>query len=312
MLSCFANQIDYTPRKYYHGNMKDYYQILGVQPDATPDQIRSAYRKLAVQWHPDRNKDPGAEAKFKEINEAHDILSDNQKRQQHDQERQFGGQPQGFPGGFSFHTNFHGGGDIHDIFEGILRQQGFGAGFGPFGGNRAQRNPDTQIQIIISLEEAYSGKILPVQFTDSTGKSVNITVNVPPGIEHGTRLRYAGNGNRVQPNLPPGDLYVIIAIETHSRFQREGAHLFTTLEVNLWESIAGVEKSIATIEGGMVKISVPSLCKDQTLLRVREKGMPTRADKKMRGDLHVRVQVTMPEKLTDEQRETLAGWMASV
>jgi len=139
-----------------------------------------------------------------------------------------------------------------------------------------------------------------------------VTVNVPPGTEHGTRLRYAGNGNRVHPNLPPGDLYVIIAVENHARFQRDGAHLFTTLEVNLWESLVGTQKSVPTIEGGSVKVSVPPLCKDQMLLRVKERGMPTRADRKMRGDLLVRVQVRMPDKLTEEQRETLDRWCKSV
>ena len=288
--------------------MKDYYQILGVQPDATPDQIRSAYRKLAVQWHPDRNKDPGAEAQFKEINEANDVLSDAAKKQQYDQERQFGGRAQGFPGGFNFRSQGFGDSDIHDIFEGIFRQHGFGGGFGPFGAQRPQRNPDTQVQIVITLEEAFQGKIIPVQFTDSTGKQVNITVTVPPGVEHGTRLRYAGNGNRVHVNLPPGDLYVIIALDQHPRFERDGPHLFTNLELSLWESLAGTEKLITSIEGSQVKVTVPALTKEGTMLRIKEKGMPTRADRKMRGDLHVRVLVRMPQSLNEEQQQAIAKW----
>lgn len=293
--------------------MKDFYQILGVEPNASQDQIRTAYRKLAVQWHPDKNKTTEAEEKFKEINQANDTLSDQQKRQQYDQQRNFSSQSDagGFPGGFSYRGNF-GGDGIHDIFENIFRQHASGGGFGPFGQHRPQRNPDTQIQIIITLEEAFTGKIIPVQFTDSSGKPINITVNVSPGIENGTRLRYAGNGSRTHANLPPGDLYVIIGVEPHAKFQRDGSHLITKISVNLWESLTGTEKLVNTIDGGSVKITIPPLSRDQTALRIKEKGMPTRADRKARGDLLVQLHVIMPSTLTDEQLALMQSWAIQV
>lgn len=289
--------------------MKDFYQILGVDASASADEIRKAYRKLAVQYHPDRNPDPAATARFQEINEAHDTLSDAGKRAQYDQMRHMGGGQA--PGGFEFHMNMGGGHNFHDIFEQMFRQHGFAGGFSPFGQQRPQRNPDTQIQVMITLEEAFVGKQMPIQFTDSQGKPVNVMVNIPPGTEHGTRIRYAGNGNRVHVNLPPGDLYVIITIEPHARFQRDGAHLIAQETISLWESLVGTQKTIVGIDGVQIQVTVPPLSTSDTVLRVAEKGMPQRTDRKRRGDLYVRLKISMPAHLTQQQQDQISSWAKS-
>lgn len=279
--------------------MKDYYQILGVDSAASQEDIKKAYRNLAVKYHPDKNKDKLAEEKFKEINEAYEHIGDTVKRQQYDQQRQFGAGGTGGPfGGFHFHTT--GFGNMDDILGEIFRN----SGFGPMGG-RPQRNADTSVQLNISLEDAFNGKSFPIQFTDSSGQQVNVVVNIQPGVENGTRLRFAGNGSRVNPAFPPGDLYVNIAILPHSVFERSGPHLITNININLWESLVGVEKSIQTIDGTKVVVKIPTLTKEGTFLRVKEKGMPIG---KSRGDLMVKVAVQMPNSLTDEQIKTIKGW----
>ncbi len=277
----------------HNQKMKDYYKILGVAENASNDELKRAYRTLAMQYHPDRNKNSDAEGKFIEINEAYNVLSDEGKRAEYDQQKSFGG---GFPGGFNFEFR-NGAHPFGDIFEQIFRGQG----------PRMAKNPDTQVQINISLQEAFTGKSMPIQFTDNSGNSVNLVVNIPAGVESGYRLRYAGNGTRTQSNLPPGDLYITVIVGMDPNFQRNGTNLLTTLEVPLWESIVGTEKHVPLIDGGTAVLRVPELTSDQTLLRLKGKGMPTRSPN-TRGDLLVRLVVKMPESLTQEQKDTITQW----
>ena len=274
--------------------MKDYYQILGVDATASQEEIKKAYRSLAVKYHPDKNSDHSAEDKFKEINEAYENVGDAGKRQQYDQQRQFGNSAGGGPFGFHFHNA--GFGNMDDIFGDFLRNMG---------GGRPQRNPDTSVQLNISLEDAFNGKSVPIQFTDNSGQQVNVVVNIQPGVDNGTRLRYAGNGSRVNTAFPPGDLYINIAIVPHPVFERSGPHLITNININIWESLVGADKSVPTIEGSTVQLKVPALTKDQTYLRVKEKGMSIG---KSRGDLMVKVNVQLPNSLNDAQIQTIKGW----
>ena len=278
--------------------MKDYYQILGVDSSASQEEIKKAYRSLAVKYHPDKNSDKSAEDKFKEINEAYENIGDAAKRQQYDQQRQFGNGAGGPFGGFQFHNT--GFGNIDDIFGEFFRK----SGFGPMGG-RPQGNPDTSVQLNVSLEDAFNGKSVPIQFTDNSGQQVNVVVNIQPGVDNGTRLRFAGNGSRINPTFPPGDLYVNIAVVPHPVFERSGPHLITNININLWESLVGVEKFVPTIEGSQVSLKIPSLTKDQTYLRIKEKGMRVG---KSRGDLMVKVNVQLPNSLNSEQMQTIKGW----
>jgi DnaJ-class molecular chaperone len=287
--------------------MKNYYDILGVTKQTSGDEIKKAYRKLAMKYHPDRDSSPTSAEKFKEINEAYETLGDEVKRQQYDQQREFGGHMGGmggmgqgpFAGGFNFHAHGAPPG-FESIFEQIF-------GGSPFA-QRAARNSDTHIQLTISLEEAFVGKTLPIQFTDSGGKPVNVNVTIQPGVESGTRLRFAGNGSRTHGNLPPGDLYVTIVVGGHARFERSGAHLITSVDVPLWRCLAGCEVPIVTIDGGTVNMKIPPLTRDQSVLRIKEKGMPTNAGARTRGDLLVKIITQMPSSLTPQQVQQLTEW----
>ena len=285
--------------------MKDLYAILGVAESATEDDIKKAFRALALKYHPDRQPGPDGEAKFKEINQAYGILSDVHKRQQYDQQRKFGGfqgSPQGNP--FEFRTNF-GNEGINEIFETFFR----GGGFGPFSQQRPTKNSDTVVQLTISLEQAFAGTSMPVQWTDSGGNNMNLNINIPQGIESGSRIRYPGNGGRSNPNLPPGDLIIMVILESHPKFERQGANLFTTLELNLWESLVGVDKQVTTIDGHEIKVSVPALSTSQLILRIPNKGMPLRTGTHSRGDMMVRLQIRLPSRLTEQQQTQIKSWL---
>jgi curved DNA-binding protein len=281
----------------YNSKMKDWYQILGVSSTAAPHEIKSAYRKLAQTYHPDRNPDPSASDRFKEINEAYSTLSDPAKKQAYDQEREWASRGGPSFGNFQFHTNFDG--DIRDLFANMF-------GGGAF--RKPARNGDTHVQIEISLTEAFYGKSIPVQFADSSGQQINLTVNLQPGVEHGSRFRYAGNGSRVNPSLPPGDLVVFVYVTPHHQFERSGPHLIHVLNLSLWECLTGCERVVTGIDGAAIKVSVPPLSQDQTTLRVTGKGMPVKGNIKARGDLYCRVQTQWPQSLSPQQQEIIQKW----
>jgi curved DNA-binding protein len=274
--------------------MADLYKILGVDAQADPDQIKKAYRKLARELHPDLNPDPQAQERFKQVNLAYETLIDPQKRAEYDHMQQFGGAQ---TGGFRFHQSP---GGFQDIFE-----QMFGnMGFSPFQ-QRPVRNPDNVYQLNISLEDAYRGKQVQINLADQSPSQIQ--VNIPPGVEDGTRIRYAGNGNRVQPNLPPGDLIIIIHVEPHAVWQRQGPHLHQEVQVPLWQALVGDTLQLNTIDGGQVSVKLPELSVNQTVLKVAQKGMKIR-NNTQRGDLYVHVKVLMPDQLSPEQREQIATW----
>lgn len=276
--------------------MENYYQILGVSESATDADIKKAYRDLARKLHPDRNPDPASSERFKQVNQAYETLSDAQKRAEYDQSVH---QPQ-----FNFQGGFHH--NMHDIFD-----QFFGrAGFGPFGQRPPSRNADTVVQLNISLEEAFTGKGMNVNFQDSGQQQINLWVNIPAGVESGTRLRYAGNGSRVQPNLSPGDLIIIINVLPHERWERSGGHLLGELCVPLWLVLLGCEQMVQLLDGSQIKVKIPPLTADQTMLRVSGQGMKIR-NSTQRGDLHLKVKVIMPTSLTEEQTRMLQSWSQS-
>ena len=280
--------------------MENYYQILGVSDTASEQDIKKAYRELARKLHPDLNPDPASAERFKRVNQAYETLSDAQKRAEYDQSLQ---QPQ-----FNFQGGFQGGfqQNMHDIFD-----QFFGrTGFGPFGQRPPSRNSDTVVQLNISLEEAFTGKSMQVNFQDSGQQHINLWVNIPAGVESGTRLRYAGNGSRVQPNLPPGDLIIIIHVLPHARWERSGAHLLGELQVPLWSALTGCEQMVTLLDNSQINVKIPSLTADGTMLRIAGQGMKIR-NSTQRGDLHMKVKVIMPKNLTDEQARMLQSWSES-
>lgn len=281
----------------------DYYKILGVDRNATLDDIKKAYRKQAKKYHPDANpNNPQAEARFKEVNEAYEVLSDEAKRQRYDQ---FGSQwdQVGQSGG----SGFSGVGGFEDLQE-ILRQAFGGArgrrsGFDPFGGvGAAQRGfaipgQDIEQPVEISLREAYEGtqRLL----TKADGRQ--ITVSIPKGAQDGTRVRVPGEGGPGSGGAPNGDLYLVVQVAKDPRFERDGDDLIVDVEVDVFTAMLGGEVDVPTMTRP-VKMKIPAGTQGGRKLRLSGKGMPKLRQTDHYGNLYARVVLTIPTHLNDEQR----------
>ena len=292
---------------------KNYYEILGIPKDAPTDVIKDAYRKLALQYHPDRNKSPGAEEKFKEISEAYAVLSDDEKRQQYDNLGRTG-----FDQRYTREDIFRGA-----DFDSVFRDMGVSSGFGDlfsifFGGRdfeeeeepRAIRGRDLGYEIYITIEEAARGveKEIEVQRIERTAKGLvkrtrKITVKIPIGIPEGYQLRLEGQGDATPRGGTPGDLYIMIHITPHQYFKREGDDLLYNLQISMTQAALGTEVTIPSIEGKAVLRIHPGTQPGQ-ILRVRGRGMPKMGGYG-KGDLRVRVNVNVPKKLTQHQKTLL-------
>lgn len=277
--------------------MENYYDTLGVAENASQDEIKSAYRKLAMQFHPDKNQGkPEAESQFKKINEAYGTLGDAQTRSQYDHQRKFPGHQGSGPfqnGGFDFSFNF--GGDINDIVN-----QFFNHGFA----QRQARNRDYTFNLHISLEDVFTGKSTPVQF-DVNGSVYNLTVNIPAGIDNGDTIRYTGHGDRANPNAPPGDLYIQIQILEHPIFRRNGPNLQMELEIDALQAIIGCTQTIQCIDGNTVQLNIPPSTQHGTVLRIRERGLPNRHVGQPRGDCLVGIKLRVPTDLSDVDKNLI-------
>jgi DnaJ-class molecular chaperone len=295
---------------------KDYYKVLGVERKASEEEIRKAYRKLAMQYHPDRNpNDKQAEERFKEINEAYQVLSDPQKRGHYDrlgsdysnwQRRGAPGdfnwdQYGGFPGGVRVEYSdlddlFGGAGGFSDFFRTIFGRGGEGGMPGTGGGTRtrARQQPQGyQQELEITLEEAYKGTTRLLQ-ADGKQKQVRI----PAGVRTGSKVRVAGAG-------PNGlDLYLIIDVKDDPRFERRGNDLHTTATVSIFTAVLGGEAEVETIEG-KVKLNVPAGTQPEQVFRLAGRGMPSVKNANDKGDLYVRLKVQIPKYLSPRQRELL-------
>ena len=292
---------------------KDYYAVLGVSREASADEIKKAFRKLARKHHPDVAADKqSAEAKFKEINEAHEVLSDPEKRKKYDQlgmdwqNPQAGRQARGAAQDFNF-----GGTGFSDFFEqffGGASRHGFdedtyaGARVAP----RTRKGADIEGDILVSLEEAMNGSVRPVSLQTSdprTGKSEthSFQVRIPAGITNGKRIRVPGQGNPGSGGGGAGDLYLRVRHAAHPDFHTEGPDVFHELEVTPWEAVLGAEISVPTLDG-RVKLRVPAGCEAGQQLRVRGRGLP-KGKTGERGDFHAVIQVSIPTTLTPEEKE---------
>ncbi len=303
---------------------KDYYKILGVEKKATEAEIKAAYRKLAKQYHPDKNPgDKKAEEKFKEINEAYEVLSDAAKRAKYDElgaswarYQQYGGQ-----GGFDWGPWMQGGrgarrgsqaeweGDLSDLFGGAggfseFFEQIFG-GAGSATQSRTRRTTASQMagqdqeqSAEITLEEALHGASRQLQ----KGKR-NLEVKIPPGARNGTRVRIAGEGS---PGLggQPGDLYLVVKLIEHPRFKLryDGPDLQCDLPVELYTAVLGGEVRAPTLDGE-VMLTIPPESTSGQRIRLRGKGLPKKPRDSERGDLYVRLLVQTPKALSDEEKE---------
>ena len=342
---------------------RDYYDVLGLQRGASNSDLKAAYRKLAMKHHPDRNPgDQHCELRFKEVNEAYEVLKDPDKRAAYDQfghaafEHGMGGGATGF--GADFASTFA---DIFDDFFGMGRRAGRGTG--------RERGADLRYNMEITLEESYHGKTAEVRIPTSTTCEVcsgtgaksgtkpkpcptcggygrvrhaqgfftlertclacqgrgqviddpcppcagagrvmrerTLSVNIPPGVEDGTRIRLGGEGEAGLRGGPAGDLYIFLSIATHDFFQRDSADLHCRVPISMVTAALGGEFEVPTIDGGKTRVKVPEGTQSGRRFRLGAKGMPVLRSKQM-GDMYVQVIVETPQKLTKRQRELLA------
>lgn len=296
---------------------QDYYEILGLERGCTQKEVQAAYRKLARKYHPDVSKEPDAEERFKQIGEAYEVLKDPEKRERYDSLGNawhtgdefnvpsgwdvsgMGGVPGGAGGGF---TGF--GGGMSDFFESL---------FGGFGGAGTRtptprRGVDHRAEVTISLEDAYNGGRRSFDLeTVTQGRNGALhrsrrsyDVTIPRGATDGTTLRLSGQGGKSRGGGVAGNLYLTLRLAPHPVFRVEGNDLHTDLDVPAWDAALGAKVPVPTLEGE-VQMTLPQGTSTGRRLRLRGKGLPSRAGEP--GDLFVTVRVTVPERLTDEQRD---------
>lgn len=309
---------------------KDYYAVLGVDKKASQKEIKSAYRKLAREYHPDVNPDdPQAQERFKDINEAYQVLSDPEKREKYDQlganwrqwER-MGGNPEDFnwqrwstgapgPGGQRVHVRyatpedmegiFGGAGGFSDFFEQL---------FGGMGGYRSapnvgvgqrrmppQRGQDIEQPVEISLEEAFHGTTRLLQMDGH-----RFEASIPRGVKTGSRVRLSGQGTAGTAGAPPGDLYLKVQVRPHHAFEREGSDLYVDVDVPLYQALLGGEVRVPTLTGDKI-LTIPPETQNGQTFRLAGQGMPKLGNSDQRGDLYARVNVQLPQNLTDAEKE---------
>jgi curved DNA-binding protein len=303
---------------------KDYYKILGVEKNAAPDDIKRAYRKLAKQYHPDKNPgDKQSEEKFKEINEANEVLSDTEKKARYDQIsssysswQQAGGSPGAFRWEDLFGGNYGGGArvevnDLGDLFGETGSFSDFFRSF--FGGTGGRRNPayqrgsrqqyvqprqpaNYQQQLTISLYEAYHGTTRLIQLNEK-----KIEVKIPMGSKTGTKVRVAGVGPK-DARGGQGDLYLIIQVAVDNRFKRKGNNLYSQKQVDLYSAALGGEVEVETMIGNVL-LKIPAGTQPGQIFRLGGKGMPKLKQNKSFGDLFITAIIDIPKKLSTEQKD---------
>jgi molecular chaperone DnaJ len=319
---------------------KDYYKILGVTRTAADKDIKAAYRRLARQYHPDVN--PGnksAEERFKEINEAYEVISDPEKRKKYDQygdqwqyadQLNEAAQRQGKSGSWNFRQQTGGSGpsfqydqgDLGSIFEDILGDRG---GFGRRT-TRPRKGGDVEHEVEISLEEAYNGTIrnislqteVPCSACRGTGRIQNLAcsvcrgagtvpqikrleVKIPAGVDTGSRVRIAGKGEPGPAGSPPGDLYLVITVLPHTLFERKGDDLYVDIPVPLTTAMLGGEVQVPTLKGNKLALRIPPETQNERIFRLAGQGMPHPSDP-ARGDLMAIIKVNLPSGLSAEEK----------
>lgn len=315
---------------------KDYYATLGVAKTATDKEIKQAYRKLARKYHPDVNPgDKAAEARFKDINEAQEVLSDPEKRRKYDELganwRAYENMPpgaQGFPGGFggfrgpgagTYTTSgggqyrtvspeemeeILGGSGFSDFFTTFFGGGGFAEGGEPRQGRartRARAGADLEHPVQLTLDEAYHGALRRISLKHD-GHTRSIDVRIPAGVRDGARVRVAGEGDPGAGGGKAGDLYLRVQIAAHPRFERQGDDLTTRVEVPLTTAVLGGEASVTTLAGTTVRLKVPPTTQNGQKFRLKGHGMPVPGKPDERGDLYVVADVQLPRSLTAEER----------
>ena len=292
---------------------EDYYKILGVQKNASDEEIKKAYRKLAMKYHPDHTKgDKDAEEKFKKISEAYAVLSDKEKRKEYDT---FGSEGfrqrfsqedifRGFDFGDIFREFGFGGGDFSHAGSGA-RRFSFGTG-SPFNYSGAQQQGQTKgsdlvYELPLTLREIAMGTSKVITFQHQ-GRSENLTVKIPKGLIGGKKLRLAGKGNPSPYGGPAGNLYIKSKVLNDQVFSSEKYDLYINLELKLTEALLGTTVSVPTIDDKQLSLKIPPGTKPGTKMRLSGHGLPDMKDNK-KGDLYVRIQLKIPQNLNEEQKK---------
>ena len=343
----------------------DYYELLGVQRGAATDEIKKAYRKQAMKYHPDQNPDSAeAEKKFKEISEAYDVLSDEQKRVAYDQFGHAAFEQSGGPGAGGFEFSF-GGGSFADVFDDLFGEV--------MGGQRRSRNTssrgaDLRYNLEISLDDAFNGRKVDIDVPSTvscddcrgtgardaadpkpcgtcqgagkvraqqgfftiertchgcqgagyvivdpchtchgsgrTAKSRTLNVDIPHGVEDGTRIRLSSEGEAGLRGAPAGDLYIFISIQAHGLFQRDGLNLYCRVPIPMTTAALGGEVEVPTLDGKRSRVSIPASTQTGMQFRLKGKGMPALRGRSV-GDLYIQATIETPRNLTSRQKELL-------
>ena len=297
---------------------KDYYQTLGVEKSATPEEIKKAYRKLVRKFHPDVSKHAEADAKTKEINEAYGVLGDAEKRAAYDDlgSRRRAGEEFQPPPDWGAGYDFSEGADSNDFFSDLFAHVGRGRGGRGGRGTFKMRGEDIHATITIDLQDAYNGATrtvtLRVPEQDEQGRVTSrdrtLDINIPKGVTPGQQLRLAGQGHPGIGGGPPGDLYLEIQLNPDRRYRIEGRNVYEDVPVAPWEAALGAKISVPT-PGGTVEVSVPAGSQTGRKLRLKGRGIPGNPP----GDLYLILQLVLPPADNDKARqlyETMARELA--
>jgi curved DNA-binding protein len=318
-------------------DFKDYYSTLGVAKTATAKEVKQAYRKLARKFHPDLNpNDKASETRFKEINEAYEVLGDPDKRKKYDElgsrwreyeqaerARAAGGsraEPFDWgsagaaPGGARYEYRSASPDDLRDLFGDeapfsdffetfFSSSTGRAAGAGTSRPRRARAGSDLEHPVEVSLAEAYTGTTVTLSLRSPEGKDRRIEVKIPPGVRTGSRVRVAKQGAPGQSGGAAGDLYLVVTVQPDPRFERRGDDLHTEVRAPLATLVLGGEVRVPTPDGRALALAVPGGTQDGRIFRLRGQGMPRLGKPDGRGDLHAEVHARMPERLSARERE---------
>lgn len=283
--------------------MKDYFSVLGVHRDASDDDIKRAYRTLAMKHHPDRG---GDQAKFQEIQEAYEVLSNPQKRAEwHSRQH---GPFANSPGGFSFNFGFPGGPgmDINEIFRSFH-------GSDPFTvfNQRQRKNRDLRVSIELELASTLEKQVKHISVQHLNGHRETVTVEIPRGITGAMQIKYAGQGDKSNPDWPPGDLYIEFRVKPDPRFSIEGLDLIHVIKLNCIEAIVGTSLKIESLDGTILNWSVPVGTQHGARFRIPHHGLWA-VDQPFKGNLIVQVELVVPTNLSTEQLKALEFILDSI